>query len=457
MGSKHLLRSRRTTWCRSAVAALLLVNFVAYAVTYASLGLRGQAAASQSADASHARPIRRGPEQVGATDEEILADPSPETRDATDADAVAASPSGVRYKTPVFFDACLSPEEAAASGVYQLASARPKGMSSKEFADVKRCWRRRKTSEPLFPATDLPSLDGIPYRMTEDQKASLLFVHRANVPKLGLAISGGDGATLADLFAEGSRDAHDALPEDAEAAMRTQRHADCAVVASGGSLAGARLGARIDAHEIVVRLNQAPTAVRSDLRRDIGTRTSLRLINNLWTQKYSQADLEKAAGGSASGTPLERNATLYVTRPGMEEFVRLTRHQRQARPDVTVRLVSSRVISHVRDKILVPYRARLQAQGEDALTVTLLEGRDTPSSGLVAVFVMLQLCDRVTAYGFSGLNDGRGYHYWKSNRQYQNRTHSFSAERALLRRLALELSHAFAFVEGAIKNVKSFV
>ncbi len=141
----------------------------------------------------------------------------------------------------------------------------------------------------------------------------------------------------------------------------------------------------------------------------------------------------------------------------MEEFVRLTRHQRQARPDVTVRLVSSRVISHVRDKILVPYRARLEAQGEDALTVTLLEGRDTPSSGLVAVFVMLQLCDRVTAYGFSGLNDGRGYHYWKSNRQYQNRTHSFSAERALLRRLALELSHAFAFVEGAIKNVKSFV
>ncbi len=68
---------------------------------------------------------------------------------------------------------------------------------------------------------------------------------------------------------------------------------------------------------------------------------------------------------------------------------------------------------------------------------------------------MQQLCDKVTAYGFSGINDGRGYHYWKGNRQYQNRTHSFSAERALLRRLAFE--RFITFVEGNVDNIKSFV
>ena len=68
---------------------------------------------------------------------------------------------------------------------------------------------------------------------------------------------------------------------------------------------------------------------------------------------------------------------------------------------------------------------------------------------------MIQLCGKVTAYGFSGINDGRSYHYWKSNRQYQNRTHSFSAERALLRRLAHE--GYITFVEGNLDAIKSFV
>ena len=43
--------------------------------------------------------------------------------------------------------------------------------------------------------------------------------------------------------------------------------------------------------------------------------------------------------------------------------------------------------------------------------------------------------------------------YWKSNRQYQNRTHSFSAERALLRRLAHE--GYIKFVEGNLDVIKS--
>ena len=58
--------------------------------------------------------------------------------------------------------------------------------------------------------------------------------------------------------------------------------------------------------------------------------------------------------------------------------------------------------------------------------------------------------------GFTtGINDGRSYHYWKGNRQYQNRTHSFSVERALLRRLAHE--KYISFVEGKVDTIKSFV
>ena len=117
----------------------------------------------------------------------------------------------------------------------------------------------------------------------------------------------------------------------------------------------------------------------------------------------------------------------------------------------------------VRNSYVAPYRERLAdlaeaRAGQDVaarVTTALLEGRDTPSSGLVGVFVLLQLCDRVTAYGFSGMNDGSKYHYWKAARQYQNRTYSFTAEGALLRRLAFE--GKLAFVDGNLENVRTWI
>lgn len=51
----------------------------------------------------------------------------------------------------------------------------------------------------------------------------------------------------------------------------------CAVVTSAGSLKGARLGEFIDAHELVLRFNNAPTAEHA---RDVGKKTSIRVVNS---------------------------------------------------------------------------------------------------------------------------------------------------------------------------------
>ena len=165
------------------------------------------------------------------------------------------------------------------------------------------------------------------------------------------------------------------------------------------------MGRQIDKHDFIVRINQAPT---TNSKTNVGSKTSLRLINNLWTQTYAKANLKRSEKG-ASGTPLETNVTVYVTRPSADDYMKLVRRSRQSRRDVGIRLVSSRVVSLVRDGILTPFRDRMAEVGADELTVALLEGRNTPSSGLVAVFMMIQLCDRVTVYGFSGFNDGK-YH-----------------------------------------------
>eukprot|EP00958_Prasinococcus_capsulatus_P014566 scaffold1535_cov382-Prasinococcus_capsulatus_cf.AAC.28 len=66
-------------------------------------------------------------------------------------------------------------------------------------------------------------------------------------------------------------------------------------------------------------------------------------------------------------------------------------------------MLSSRVVTFVRDELLAPYRGRMNATERDELHTTLLEGRDTPSTGLMAVFLMIQLCKKVTVFGFSGM------------------------------------------------------
>ncbi|KAK3265987.1 hypothetical protein CYMTET_25366, partial [Cymbomonas tetramitiformis] len=126
-----------------------------------------------------------------------------------------------------------------------------------------------------------------------------------------------------------------------------------------------------------------------------------------------------------------------------------------SRADVTVRLLSSRVISALRDRVLVPFRDRLSRTCEEALLWGLADGRDTPSSGLVALFILLQLCQQVSVMGFSGTNDSKRYHYFKSNRNYMNRTHSFTVERALLR--ALGKAGVIRFVEGNMDYVMAGV
>jgi hypothetical protein len=58
----------------------------------------------------------------------------------------------------------------------------------------------------------------------------------------------------------------------------------CAVVGSGGSLWRSGLGKEIDAHDVVLRVNQAPTV---GYESHVGRRTHVRLLNNRWSMKYS--------------------------------------------------------------------------------------------------------------------------------------------------------------------------
>mmetsp|Transcript_10678 Transcript_10678/g.25334 ORF Transcript_10678/g.25334 Transcript_10678/m.25334 type:complete len:468 (+) Transcript_10678:174-1577(+) len=334
---------------------------------------------------------------------------------------------------------CVNETEAERLGIRQWREARPKGASSKRFEAVSRCWRKRTRAEPLLPAAAIPPTGSLRLRLPEAWLDGFLLVHRGNVKRLGSGFADEAGRTLAD-----DPSARDLLPTGAAEAMEPLRSADCAAVGSGGNLHGSALGRRIDRHGKVLRVNEAPIA---GFERDVGRRTDVRLVNNLWTEKYS--------GGPSPSRPLEPNVTLVSSRAGRDAFVKLGTWLGRRRPDVKLRLLSSRVVTAVRQEILIPWRVLLNESGIDELEAAVLEGRDTPSSGLVAVIMLLQVCDKVTVYGFSGMNDGSRYHYYKTARRYQNRTHSFTAERALLR--ALDRDGHLVFVDGNSDEIHTWI
>jgi len=57
----------------------------------------------------------------------------------------------------------------------------------------------------------------------------------------------------------------------------------CAVVGNGGLLRADSYGRDIDAHDVVIRFNDGPTGNWTPY---VGSRTSVRVINNYWTRRY---------------------------------------------------------------------------------------------------------------------------------------------------------------------------
>jgi hypothetical protein len=71
-------------------------------------------------------------------------------------------------------------------------------MKSKEFDAVAKCWRKRGKSDPLLPAEQLPPTSGLELRMDEGWLRSFLFLHAANVGRLGKGFADEEGTTLSD-------------------------------------------------------------------------------------------------------------------------------------------------------------------------------------------------------------------------------------------------------------------
>jgi hypothetical protein len=294
---------------------------------------------------------------------------------------------------------------------------------------------RQSHAASNFP---LPSLDGLPVYVSSDRLKDV-FVTRQNYERL-LSQYKRQRRQQSDRLSERRfLEAKRSFPAD-DTFLRSQYDfSSCAVVGNSGTLLNGTFGSAIDSHSVIVRINQAMT--NRKFQRHVGLKTTFRIINTRWTNKYGDPRFiygEKDAPGSKGvGLPLEENVTLVSSRSKPNAFDTMVQYQKVTRPDVKALYLSSRLVSQAR-RLLVGYRVRLDRDG-----LGPYYGGSTPSSGFLALFAMIQLCTKVTAYGF-GLDaeNGaeQGYHYFQlfsdgERKKMMNPTHSFDAERDLMRAL----------------------
>jgi hypothetical protein len=196
----------------------------------------------------------------------------------------------------------------------------------------------------------------------------------------------------------------------------------CAVVGASGNLRGSGFGREIDAHDVVMRINLAPT---HGFEEDVGGRTTHYLV----TQLVLGTILETGGPQGVSRHMDERMASLasgaswlLVFRPFDTDRVfgeLLPQVQKLASS-------SSHPVPRARSRLVHPeFTLHVAAEWKT--------GDGDPSTGLIGVLFAVHTCDTVGVYGFGPDAAGRRSYYYKPG---THRYHGPRGEEALLGRLA---------------------
>lgn len=183
-----------------------------------------------------------------------------------------------------------------------------------------------------------------------------------------------------------------------------QRFQTCAIVGSSGTLLQHHFGAAIDRAQLVVRFNAAPVAQFSQ---HVGSKTTWRFVNDpLWLRLRDHNTLPPADRGKVF-------TTCVSAKSGFFKFPYANRSR------IFDQCLHPTFLDHVA-RFMPPSRNDAQAE-------------QRPTTGLVAVFFLINICDNIALFGFDHRNET--YHYWQSGKTKRVGVHSWSHEAALLRKM----------------------
>jgi hypothetical protein len=211
---------------------------------------------------------------------------------------------------------------------------------------------------------------------------------------------------------------------------RRRRFRTCAVVGNSGILLGSGRGPQIDAHDFIIRLNNAPAGATAAFAPDVGAKTSLAFAHSFVLRRCAAPSAATVPGCACH--PYGRNVPLamYVSHPA--HFLDALACGATATPASPFRLrLTDARLDALCARIAKYYSLRrfVAATGEPA---SRWRGGDvrTPhfhySSGLEAVVMALGACEEVSMFGF-GKAAGVKHHY-HTERKKETEVHDYEAE-----------------------------
>uniref|UniRef100_A0A3B4BA22 Alpha-N-acetylgalactosaminide alpha-2,6-sialyltransferase 6 n=1 Tax=Periophthalmus magnuspinnatus TaxID=409849 RepID=A0A3B4BA22_9GOBI len=160
----------------------------------------------------------------------------------------------------------------------------------------------------------------------------------------------------------------------------------CSLVTSSGHLIGGGRGPEIDQAQCVIRMNDAPTAtLRTDYTRDVGRRTSLRVVAHSSLQRVLRSRHE-LLNSSRDAVFIFWGPSSYMRRDGKGLIYNNLRLLSQLLPKLKVYIISWQKMQQF-DEIFK------KETGKDRISNSWL------STGWFTMTIALELCDRINVYG----------------------------------------------------------
>ncbi|CAH2292614.1 CMP-N-acetylneuraminate-beta-galactosamide-alpha-2,3-sialyltransferase 2-like [Pelobates cultripes] len=164
----------------------------------------------------------------------------------------------------------------------------------------------------------------------------------------------------------------------------------CAVVGNSGNLKGSGQGNLIDSHGLIFRMNGART---SGFEEDVGSRTTHHFM-------YPESAVHLQHGVHLVLIPFKLLDLKWIT---------------SALTTGEIKSTYTRVKQFIKadkDKVLIFNPAFFKYIHDNW---TNHHGK-YPSTGMLAVFFALHICDEISVFGFGADKNGNWHHYWEKNR-----------------------------------------